>query len=85
MHYLPVDVDAGQAARIIGDDISGWLFNGKQIRGCIDADNGSVSSCLDAHRFASTRIPHDISGFVATRPTLDGDGHICLPGKGEEQ
>src|SRR5580692_12664436 len=30
--YLPVDIDAGEAARIIGDDISGWLFDGKQIR-----------------------------------------------------
>src|SRR5580704_12028127 len=30
--YLPVDIDAGEAARIIVDDISGWLFNGKQIR-----------------------------------------------------
>ena len=27
MRHLAVDIDAGEAARIIGDDISGWLFN----------------------------------------------------------
>ena len=48
----------------------------KAIRSCVDADNRSVCSGLNARRFASACVPHNISDLVAARPAPFGAGQF---------
>ena len=76
MGHFPVDADAGQAAGIIGEDITGSMFDGHQIHCGVCTDDRCVCSGVDARLLAPSRIPYDITDFVSTRPSALGTRHL---------
>ena len=76
MCYLSVDVHTSQTARIIGNGISGRLFNRKQIHSSVRANNSPVCSGFDAGSFASAGVPHNISDLIGSRPPAFGTRHL---------
>src|SRR5205814_3407187 len=55
--YLPVDVDAGQAAGIIGNDIPGSLFDGQQIHCRVCTHDRGICSTFDARLWLPRGLP----------------------------
>src|SRR4051812_23271356 len=76
MSHFPVDANARQTPGIIGDDISGSMFDGYQIHCGVRTDDRGVCSSVNAGLFAAACVPHDISDFVLTRPSALGASHL---------
>ena len=79
---LPVDADAGEAARIVGGRFSVRFFDNEQVCGWIDPDDRCIGGGFDSVGFAATCVANYVVDLVVACLGSVGSGHVLRRAEG---